>query len=224
MKTKKEKLEYYKKYIKLHPIKKKRYDKKYKVTHKKEVRERLKKYYKKNRKKLLKQMKLYRELHKIKMKRYQKLYQENHKEKNKEYQQIYRKKYKEQLRIKDCKYKKLNREHYNKYWNNKRKNNIHFKVKWYISNRIRSALKGNPKLSTTMKLVGCSIDKLKKHLESKFQLGMFWNNYGKWHIDHIRPCASFDLSKPEEQRKCFHYINLQPLWAKDNMKKNDKYE
>ena len=70
------------------------------------------------------------------------------------------------------------------------------------------------------------IEELKIYLAQKFQTGMNWNNHGygedKWHIDHIRPCASFDLSKPEEQAICFHYSNLQPLWQKDNLQKGDK--
>lgn len=48
---------------------------------------------------------------------------------------------------------------------------------------------------------------------------MSWDNYGERHVDHIKPCAKFDLSKPDEQRACFHYTNLQPLWAKDNIAK-----
>jgi hypothetical protein len=48
---------------------------------------------------------------------------------------------------------------------------------------------------------------------------MSWSNYGKWHVDHIKSCASFDLSKEDEQRKCFHYTNLQPLWAEENLSK-----
>lgn len=51
---------------------------------------------------------------------------------------------------------------------------------------------------------------------------MTWANYGEWHIDHILPCASFNLSDYKEQQKCFHYTNLQPLWAVDNYKKHDK--
>jgi hypothetical protein len=53
---------------------------------------------------------------------------------------------------------------------------------------------------------------------------MSWKNYGKWHIDHIRPCSSFDLSDPQQQRTCFNYSNLQPLWAKDNLNKSNKLD
>jgi len=80
-----------------------------------------------------------------------------------------------------------------------------------------------------MKLLNCSIGKLKRYLAKKFYLRvdglkMTLKNYGLWHIDHIIPCASFDLSKPSEQKKCFHYTNLQPLWAKDNLSKGVNYE
>jgi len=53
---------------------------------------------------------------------------------------------------------------------------------------------------------------------------MSWNNYTYigWHVDHIKPCCQFDLSKPEEQAKCFHYTNLQPLWAEENLTKGKK--
>lgn len=74
-----------------------------------------------------------------------------------------------------------------------------------------------------MELTGCSKDDLYSHLESKFTEGMNWDNYGKWHIDHIKPCVSFDLTDTEEQKKCFHWTNLQPLWAIDNMRKGAKY-
>ena len=67
------------------------------------------------------------------------------------------------------------------------------------------------------------IHALKDYLQSKFENGMTWENYGKWHIDHIRPCASFDLTDIEQQKICFNYKNLQPLWAEDNFKKSDKW-
>lgn len=81
-----------------------------------------------------------------------------------------------------------------------------------------------PKLERTSGLIGCSGVSLMKHLEAKFQPGMSWENYGQWHIDHIRPCASFDLTDPEQQKQCFHYTNLQPLWGAENISKGAKWD
>lgn len=77
-----------------------------------------------------------------------------------------------------------------------------------------------------MELIGCTVEYLRQHLEQQFQPGMSWDNWSisGWHIDHIRPCASFDLTDPIQQAQCFHYTNLQPLWAKDNMIKKDYWE
>lgn len=99
-----------------------------------------------------------------------------------------------------------------------------YRVKQGVRARLRQALKGNIKATTTMQLVGCTLAELKAHLESLFSPGMSWDNYGLygWHIDHIMPCSSFDLLDPAQQAECFHYTNLQPLWAKDNLSKSDK--
>jgi hypothetical protein len=72
--------------------------------------------------------------------------------------------------------------------------------------------------STIGPLIGCSPSDLKSHLEALFRPGMSWANYGRggWEIDHIKPCASFDLTDPDQCRACFHYSNLRPLWFKDN--------
>lgn len=93
-----------------------------------------------------------------------------------------------------------------------------------LRDRLRDLLRktGSKKSNPTLKLVGCSKDELRRHLESKFQPGMSWANRDKIHIDHIIPCASFDLTDPQQQRQCFHYTNLQPLWAKDNLSKGAK--
>jgi hypothetical protein len=87
--------------------------------------------------------------------------------------------------------------------------------------RLRAALKGRSKAASGPILVGCSMEELRRHLEALWQPGMSWDNYGLkgWVIDHILPCASFDLTDPEQQYKCFHYTNLQPLWSVDNMTK-----
>lgn len=100
-----------------------------------------------------------------------------------------------------------------------------FVIRCNLSTRIYDILKKRrcSKSRSTIQLLGCTIPDLVKHLQEKFIEGMSWENYGKWHVDHIKPCAAFRLSDPEEQRKCFHYLNLQPLWAADNLRKSDQY-
>ena len=94
-----------------------------------------------------------------------------------------------------------------------------------LRNRINLALNGINKANSTENLLGCSFDAFIKHLELQFKDGMSWDNRGKhgWHIDHIRPCASFDLSDPNQQSQCFHYTNMQPLWAVDNLSKGARW-
>ena len=103
------------------------------------------------------------------------------------------------------------------------KNDIQHRVKMALRNRIGRAIKldSGRKLVKTMEMLGCDIAFFKEYIASKFTNGMDWGNYGEWHIDHIIPCSYFDLSKPENQLKCFNYSNMQPLWAKDNLIKND---
>lgn len=98
-----------------------------------------------------------------------------------------------------------------------------FRILMCLRARMYETLKQNKKISKTSKLLGCSIAECKQHLESQFKPGMTWENHGPvWHIDHKRPCASFDLSEPSQQKECFHYTNLQPLFATENLKKQAK--
>ena len=87
-----------------------------------------------------------------------------------------------------------------------------------LSNAFRDA--GYTKKSKTAKLLGCEWEKLKLHTEQQFTNGMTWENYGEWHIDHVKPLAS--ATNEEEMIKLSHYKNLQPLWAEDNLRKSDK--
>lgn len=104
---------------------------------------------------------------------------------------------------------------------------FNFKIETLLRTRICSAVKsqGVRKQTKTIKLLGCSIQEFKTHIESKFDSLMNWNNYGKygWHIDHIKPCTLFNLADPLEQAKCFNFKNLQPLWATTNLQKGAKY-
>lgn len=112
------------------------------------------------------------------------------------------------------------------YKKNRLKTNKKVYVKEALSHRITNTLKrlGQKKTARTFELLGCSWDELIRHLEGNFKEGMSWENRGikGWHIDHILPCTSFNLTDVEEQKKCFHYTNLQPLWWYDNLKKSNK--
>lgn len=110
----------------------------------------------------------------------------------------------------------------NKWYHNKGKYNIQHVLKERLRQRIRNTVTKGYKSASSLKLLGCDIEFFKKHLQKQFTEGMSWDNYGDWHIDHIIPCDSFDLTIPEEQAKCFHYTNCQPLWAKDNIIKGNK--
>ncbi|MDD5775514.1 MAG: helix-turn-helix domain-containing protein [Candidatus Omnitrophica bacterium] len=91
-----------------------------------------------------------------------------------------------------------------------------------LRGRINKILHGKLKTAGTMKLVGCTPEEFIAHIEKQFQPGMTMENYGEWHIDHIIPCAKFDLANPDHQKICFHFSNLQPLWAKKNISKEKK--
>ena len=160
---------------------------------------------------------LYKLRHKDKVLEQCRLYAKKARKKNSkilnERTRLWRLKNKEKVRIDGWAYRK-----------NKLQNDINYKLATILRSQISKVLKHNSKSKSTIKLLGCEIIDFKQHLKSHFQCGMSWSNYGKWHIDHIRPCASFDLSKPSQQRKCFHYTNLQPLWAHDNLCKGKIYE
>lgn len=103
-----------------------------------------------------------------------------------------------------------------------------YKVMCRLSSRIRDALrrKGVVKSSTSLKYLGCSTAHLREHLGSRFTGGMSWSNYGVlgWHVDHIIPCAAFDLAREDHQMICFNYRNLRPLWWRDNVDKCDSVD
>ncbi len=107
-------------------------------------------------------------------------------------------------------------------WYKKRyREDVEFKLAQRLRSRLRYVIAGNRKTGSALDLAGCTLDELRVHIESQFQEGMTWDNWtlDGWHLDHIKPCSSFDLTDPEQQKECFHYTNLQPLWAEDNLKK-----
>ena len=107
----------------------------------------------------------------------------------------------------------------------RRRDDLDFKIKLNLSLRIYHALKGGRKSSRTIELIGCEISDLKRYMEELFLIGMDWNNWEQegWHIDHVRPCALFDLTEEEQQKVCFNWRNLQPMWSKENQSKGKIY-
>jgi hypothetical protein len=140
-----------------------------------------------------------------------KIYTLKNKEKKSEYDKKYR------LKNKDKK-----NEYIRNYRKNRRLNDSTFRVIESVRSRIKNFLKSkNIQIyNNTFKIVGCSPKQLKEFLETKFVGGMTWDNYGKWHIDHIIPLSSA-VNNDDVYNLC-HYTNLQPLWSEDNIKKSNK--
>ncbi len=119
-----------------------------------------------------------------------------------------------------------NRERLSEIAKVRRTTDINHKLRMVLRCRMNQALRKGWKNGSAIKLLGCSIDSFKRYLENKFQAGMSWSNHGKglgkWNIDHINPCAMFDLSRPDHQHRCFYFMNLQPMWAAENASKGAK--
>lgn len=109
--------------------------------------------------------------------------------------------------------------YHNAYHKERRKTDPAFRVLSILRNRVNHALNGRAKTARTVQLIGCSVEELMEHIERQFTPGMSWANLGEWEVDHRAPCASFDLLDPEQQKRCFHWSNLQPLWKVHNRAK-----
>ena len=111
--------------------------------------------------------------------------------------------------------------YHKQYVKERRKRDPAYAMARRLRSRLYKLIKGN-KAASTMALVGCTSAELVRHLESTMVDGMNWDNRFWWSIDHIVPCALFDLRDPVQQRICFHYSNLQVLWSHDNLRKSNK--
>lgn len=103
-----------------------------------------------------------------------------------------------------------------------RDNNVQYRLSHVLRTRLNIAIRNKYKAGSAVKDLGCSIEKFKLWIEMHWQDGMNWNNYGKWHLDHIKPLSSFNLSNREEFIIACNFSNIQPLWAHDNLIKHNK--
>lgn len=183
-------------------------------------------FYEQNKEKKIKYQNLYNSEHKEEVKIRKKQYYEKHKEESKVWCKQYREKHKEESK----KYQQTHKGRRNQQRNQRKKEDLNFKLEEILRCRLRSALKGNFKSGSAVADLMMSISNFKLYLEERFcsnpETGemMTWKNYGYygWHIDHIVPLSAFDLTKREELLKACHYTNLRPMWAKQNMSEHDR--
>lgn len=203
------------KWYKKNKLKREEYNKIYRLSYEEEIKEQSKNHYQANRNKEIQDSKKYQLEHVEELKEYRK----RTKEKRKKYKERYDKEhFKEQQE-----YRRNRRDLRNKTMKKYRaipgnKIIINFRI------RLNGLLKGRNKSKSTMELIGCSKEFLVNYIEKQFTTGMNWDNYGRrgWHVDHIKQCVLFDMTKSEDQHKCFHYTNLRPLWAEDNLRRPRK--
>ena len=101
---------------------------------------------------------------------------------------------------------------------------INRRIRDSLNHRIKDALSSvsSQKLHKTMEYVGCDKSLLKKWFHYQFEEGMTFDNYGEWHIDHVKPCASFNLEREDEIKECFNWKNLRPCWKTENLEKSSQ--
>jgi hypothetical protein len=231
-----------------------KYARKYSKSNKQKINQYAKEYRSNNKEQIEEYMVGYRTTNAENTKEYNKRYKEENKESlkehylenfeatrhireqyycnNKEVMQSNNKRYrhnnKEGIKAKAKRYDLENKAKRNYRNKERRKSDLNFKIVTSLRSRMGNALKAqnSEKFFHALDILGCSPAECVSHLEKQFTEGMSWSNHAKdgWHIDHIRPCASFDLTIPEQQKLCFHYTNLQPLWWYDNLEKLDKWE
>ena len=215
-------------------LRKKAYDKAYYEANRDKEKARKKAYYKANidkikaydkahRKANIDKKKAYYKANPDKKKAYDKAYRKANIDKKKANDKAYYKANPDKIKARHKAYRAANIDKIKAYNNTRIKTDIQYKLSCRLRSRLRCALQGNYKSGSAVADLGCSIDELKMYLESKFQTDMTWDNwsYEGWHIDHIVPLASFDLTDRKQLLLACHYTNLQPLWAIDNLSKGD---
>jgi hypothetical protein len=106
-----------------------------------------------------------------------------------------------------------------------RKSDPVWRIRKNLRKRLKELLSKGTKIGPYNEMIGCTAFELRAHLESQFKDGMTWENYGTaWHVDHIRPLCSFDVTDKSQKLAANNFKNLQPLFAEDNLKKGGKWE
>lgn len=151
-------------------------------------------------------------------------YQKSNKEKCNLRKKLWASKNRQRVKLSKLRWVKKNPDYKRKWIFNRRRNDVGFRILCSLRRRLYGTYLRKGWSNSASSLLGCSLEDFRIYLESKFEPGMTWENYGKhgWHIDHIVPCALFDLTKEDHRKRCFHFSNLQPMFALQNHKKAAK--
>ena len=205
----------------------------YQATHKETCAKAKKRYLEANKEKVAAKQKAYREAHRDELNAKKKIYRQTHPEKIKAYAEAHkeetkawREAHREQIAKTSKEWREKNKERVIQYYRDKRKNDIQYVKSCNYRRRIGAALRAGSLSKNMELLLGCDFETLKQHLEKQFKPGMTWENYGLkgWQVDHIIPCASFDMTDEKQVAECFYYKNMQPLWSYENQQKSDKLQ
>ncbi len=178
-------------------------------------------YYQKNKSRLDQKRRDYIRLNRKRIATSLALYYQKNKEKLKERSNAYRQSHKKERNV----YLEKRRAVNNARRRTRFREDIKYKLACVLRARLTWSVKANQRSGVAIRNLGCSIEDLKKHLEGKFTSKMSWSNYNYrgWHIDHIKPLVSFDLTDPEQLKEACHYTNLQPMWGVENISKGAKF-
>ena len=156
---------------------------------------------------------------------YMRMYNQEYKQKpgKREKYQEYNRKYRQTKKAKSTLQKYYNRKDIKKRRNTRdkirRDTDIQYRLAINIRGRIFKVIKRKQKAGSAIKDLECSLSHFKLYIENQFEENMSWGNYGKWHLDHITPLSAFDLTNRMEFLMACNWLNYQPLWAEDNIRK-----
>jgi len=223
--------EYQAKYRAEHLKERSEYDAKFRADNKEKIAKQHAEYHAANREKILKQKAEYRASHREEIAKHREENRDKIAEQNAKHYYANRDNIlkrqterRSKRRVEAAEYRAAHREERTEYHRNRMANDIQYKLACNLRSRLYKVVKGNCKSGSAVRDLGCTIAELKDHLEKQFQEGMSWDNYGEWHVDHIVPLASFDLTDREQLLAACHYTNLQPMWGSENCSKGAKLE
>jgi len=139
-------------------------------------------------------------------------YRDTHKEKTRVYNKTYYSTYKKELIAANTVYQRK-----------KRREDQNYRIAGRLRSRLWHVIRDNQKVGSAVRDLGCSFGQFRLYIENQFEPGMTWDNYGEWHLDHVQPLASFDLTDRSQFLTACNWLNYQPLWAKENINKGAKW-